>query len=149
MWQRVYVSEIAKFHGSSPCMWQKDAKLESNGRNPYEIFVFETLQLRTGLIRRTFSSSWKDDLLIMSCQASGSCWSEKGAGAMVSLGLHPSRGFPGGTSAKEPACQCRRHKRLWLNPWVRKMSWRRAQHPTSVFLPGEFYRQKSLAGWSP
>ena len=27
-------------------------------------------------------------------------------------------GFPGGISGKEPACQCRRHKRHRLNPWV-------------------------------
>jgi len=34
-------------------------------------------------------------------------------------------GFPGGTSGKEPACRCRRHKRHWFNPWIRKISWRR------------------------
>ena len=27
-------------------------------------------------------------------------------------------GFPGGTSGKEPRCQCRRHKRCRFNPWV-------------------------------
>ena len=29
-------------------------------------------------------------------------------------------GFPGGASGKEPAYQCRRHKGLRFNPWVRK-----------------------------
>ena len=29
-------------------------------------------------------------------------------------------GFPGGTSSKEPTCQCRREKRRGFNPWVRK-----------------------------
>ena len=29
--------------------------------------------------------------------------------------------FPGGTSGKEPACQCRRHKKFWFDPWVRKI----------------------------
>ena len=29
-------------------------------------------------------------------------------------------GFPGGTSDKESACQCRRHKRCRFDPWVRK-----------------------------
>ena len=29
-------------------------------------------------------------------------------------------GFPGGTRGKEPACQCRRHKRHGFNPWVGK-----------------------------
>ena len=35
-------------------------------------------------------------------------------------------GFPGGTSGKEPACQCRRHKRRGFDPWVGKNTWRRA-----------------------
>ena len=26
-------------------------------------------------------------------------------------------GLPGGTSGKEPACQCRRHKRCRFDPW--------------------------------
>ena len=30
-------------------------------------------------------------------------------------------GFPGGTSDKESACQCRRHKRCRFNPRVRKI----------------------------
>ena len=29
--------------------------------------------------------------------------------------------FPGGTSGKEPAFQCRRHKRHGLDPWVEKI----------------------------
>ena len=31
-------------------------------------------------------------------------------------------GFPGGTSGKEPTCQCRRHKRCGFDPWVGKIS---------------------------
>jgi len=46
--------------------------------------------------------------------------------------------FPGGTSGKEPTCQCRRYKRLGFYPWVGKLPWRRAWQPTPVFLPGEF-----------
>ena len=30
-------------------------------------------------------------------------------------------GFPGGASGKEPACQCRRHKRHWFGPRVGKI----------------------------
>ena len=33
------------------------------------------------------------------------------------------RGFPGGTSDKESACQCRRCKRCWWDPWVGKNPW--------------------------
>ena len=29
--------------------------------------------------------------------------------------------FPGGTSGKEPACQCRRRKRRGFDPWVGKI----------------------------
>ena len=58
-------------------------------------------------------------------------------------------GFPGGTSGKEPACQCRRPKRLRFNPGVRKTPWRRAWQRTSVFLPGESYIQRSLVGYGP
>ena len=58
------------------------------------------------------------------------------------------RGFPGGTSGKEPSCQCRRHKRCRFHSWVRMIPWRRAWQPTSVFLPGEYHGQRSLVGCS-
>ena len=56
--------------------------------------------------------------------------------------LLPGRGFPGGTSGKEPICQCRRHKREELDPWMRKIPWRRTWQSTPLFLPG-----KSKGGW--
>ena len=59
------------------------------------------------------------------------------------------QGFPGGTSGKEPACQCRRPKTHRLDSWVGKMPCRRAQPPTPVFLPGESHEQRSLAGYGP
>ena len=59
------------------------------------------------------------------------------------------RGFLGGASGKEPACQCRRYKRCGFDPWVRKIPWRRARQPTSVFLPGESHGQRSPVGYSP
>ena len=58
-------------------------------------------------------------------------------------------GIPGGASGKEPACQCRRLKRQWFNPWVGKIPWRREWQPTPVFLPGKSHGQRSLAGYSP
>ena len=57
-------------------------------------------------------------------------------------------GFSGGASSKEPACQCRRHKRCGFNPWVRKIPWRRAWQLTPVFLLRESHGQRSLAGYS-
>ena len=38
---------------------------------------------------------------------------------VVFLFLILASGFPGGASGKEPTCQCRRHKRLGFDPWVR------------------------------
>ena len=57
-------------------------------------------------------------------------------------------GFPGGAGGKEPICQCRRHKRLGFNPWVKKIPWKREWLPTPVFLPGESHGQRSLVGYS-
>ena len=36
-----------------------------------------------------------------------------------------------------------------FDPWVGKIPWRREWQPTPVILPGEFHRQRSLAGYSP
>jgi len=58
-------------------------------------------------------------------------------------------GFPGGTSGKETACQCRRCKSRGFDPWVRKIPWKRARHPTPIFLPGESHGHRSLVGYSP
>ena len=54
------------------------------------------------------------------------------------------QGLPGGASSKAPTCQCRKCKRLGLDPWVGKLPWRRAQQPTPVSLPGESHGQRSL-----
>ena len=43
--------------------------------------------------------------------------------------LMPLVGFPGGASGKEPAFQCRRHRRLRFDPWVRKIPWRGNGNP--------------------
>ena len=42
--------------------------------------------------------------------------------------------------------QCKRPR---FHPWVGKIPWRRKWQPTSVFWPGEFHGQRSLAGYSP
>ena len=55
-------------------------------------------------------------------------------------------GFPRGTSAKEPACQCGRHKNHRFNPLVRMIPWRKAWQPTAVLLPGESLEKRSLEG---
>ena len=40
-------------------------------------------------------------------------------------------------------------RRCRLDPWVGKIFWRREQQPTPVFLPGEFWGQRSLTGYNP
>ena len=46
-------------------------------------------------------------------------------------------------NGKEPACQCRRHRKCEFDPYVHKISWRRAWQPTLVFLPGKSHGQES------
>ena len=54
------------------------------------------------------------------------------------------KGFPGDVSGKEPTCQCRRHKEMW----VKKIPWRKAWQHTPVFLPRESHGQRNLVGYS-
>ena len=37
----------------------------------------------------------------------------------------------------------------WVDSWDGKIPWRRERLPTPLFWPGEFYGQRSLAGYSP
>ena len=57
--------------------------------------------------------------------------------------------FLGGSSGKESACQNRSGESSRLDPWVRRIPWRRKWHLTPVSLPGEFHGKKSLVGYSP
>ena len=68
---------------------------------------------------------------------------------LYKLQVYNILGFPGGSSGKEPACQCRRCKRLRLDPWVRKIPWRRKWQATPTFLPGESHEQRSLVSYNP
>ena len=63
-----------------------------------------------------------------------------------------SKGYPTSQvvlGGKEPACQCRRHKRRGFDPWVGKIPRRRVWQPTPVFLPGQPHGQRSLVRYSP
>ena len=62
--------------------------------------------------------------------------------------LLPRAGCPGGASGKEPACQCRRHKRGGFDPWVGMIPLRRAWQSTPVSWPGKSQGQRSMAGKS-
>ena len=43
--------------------------------------------------------------------------------------VYHSTSFPGGATAKEPACQCRRHKRPRFDPCIRKIPWEGHDNP--------------------
>ena len=79
---------------------------------------------------------------------SSSQFQDSETGHKVSLCPLYCHNFPCGTGDKEPACQCRRHKKLGLSPWVGKIPCRRAWQPTPVFLPGESHEQRRLVGYS-
>ena len=55
---------------------------------------------------------------------------------------------PGGKVVKNLPANCRRAKRHRLDPWIRKIPWKRAQQPTQVFLSGEFHGLRSLVSYS-
>ena len=57
-----------------------------------------------------------------------------------------AKGFPGGASGKELACQSRKLKRLEFNLRVEQIPWRREWQTTAVFLPAVSYGQRSLVG---
>ena len=82
-------------------------------------------------------------------QAYGCCLITKLCLTLLWPPMYCDSGFPGGSVGKEPACQCRRHKRHRFSPWVGKIPWRRAWQNTPVHLPRESHGPRSLAGYSP
>ena len=57
-------------------------------------------------------------------------------------------GFPGGSVVKNLPANAG-DLRCGFDLWVRKIPWRRTWQPTPVFLPGECYGLRSLAGYNP
>ena len=60
---------------------------------------------------------------------------------------NPSLGFPGGSEAKISLPMQETQKMLVQSP-DQKIPWRRKWQLTSVFLPGEVYGQRRLAGYN-
>ena len=57
-------------------------------------------------------------------------------------------GFPDDAVIKNPPANAG-DSRHGFDPWVGKIRWSRKWQPTTVFLPGKFHGQRSLAGYSP
>ena len=58
-------------------------------------------------------------------------------------------GFPGGALIKYPSANPGDTRDSGSIPRWGKIPWRRKWQPTSIFLPGNFHRQRNLAGYSP
>ena len=58
---------------------------------------------------------------------------------------HFNPGLPWQLRWQSICLQCRRPR---FDPWVRKIPWKSKWQPTPVFLPQEFHRQRSLAGYN-
>ena len=54
-------------------------------------------------------------------QDTGEATVEEGRSGGAASSGKELQGFPGATSGKEPACQCRRYKRLGFDTWVGKI----------------------------
>ena len=65
---------------------------------------------------------------------------------LVCTSVRSQRGFPGGSDGKESACIA---GELGLIPGWGRFPWRREWLPAPVFLPGEFHKQRNMAGYSP
>ena len=52
--------------------------------------------------------------------------------------------FPGGSTDKEPPCQCRRCKRCSFNPWVGKIPWRSKWQCSSILAWKTPWRQEPV-----
>ena len=57
--------------------------------------------------------------------------------------------LPASRFTKESICQWRRCWRCRLNPWIRKIPWRRKWQHIPVFLPQKAHAQRNLEGYSP
>ena len=57
-------------------------------------------------------------------------------------------GLPRWLGGKESDCQCRRCRRLHVDPWVKKITLRKKWQPIPIFLPGKFHEQGSLVSYS-
>ena len=63
--------------------------------------------------------------------------------------LYGKNRLPRLCTGKESTYQCRKHKRSGLDPWVKKIPWRKKWQPAPIFFPGRPHGQRNLVGYSP
>ena len=80
-------------------------------------------------------------------KCSGSGWRTGQGHLLIQSGMRS--GEAPVAQQKRARLQCRRHSGLRFHLWTGKIPWRKAWHPTPVFLPGKFHGQRSQAGCSP
>ena len=59
------------------------------------------------------------------------------------------QGFPDGSAGKESACSAQDTGDVRSIPGLERSPWKRKWHCAPVSLPGKFYGQRSLVGYSP
>ena len=72
--------------------------------------------------------------------------SGRSAGEGIGYPFQYSLGFPRGSAGKESVCNA---GDLGSIPGLGRFPWRREWPPTTVFWPGQFHGQRSLADYSP
>ena len=105
-------------------------------------WIFQARTLKWVAIPFSRWSFWSRDWTLVSCIAVRffTIWAIREDQCEKEFSLISLRyGFPGGTSCKALASQCKRHKRWGLDPWLGKTPFRRAWQPTPISLPGEFH----------
>ena len=58
-------------------------------------------------------------------------------------------GLPWWFNGRESTCQCRRHRRPWVQSLSEEDPWKKKCQPTLVLLPGKSHGWRSLVGCSP
>ena len=128
------------FHFSLSCIG------EENGRLPPMGVFINTCSVNEWGCQREAPESEVQDRAVGEMGEAGPLSAPQPWEVIMDRCSHPS--FPGGTRGKEPACQCRRHKRRESIPGTGRSPGERHGNPL-LFLPGESHGQRSLVGCSP
>ena len=79
------------------------------------------------------------------------CAAVHGVTKTQQLNKHTFLGFPGGSVIKKKKKKNTHlpRQKMWFDPRVGKIHWRRKLQSKPIYLPGKSHGQRSLAGYSP